>query len=85
MFRLSRMLRITTWRSVLPAVSRARDGITTVASNWKAWRSFIRMILSRPCNNCSGEGVVYWAIDGWHSEQCQKCDGKGVRVMVNFF
>ena len=85
MFRLSRMLRITTWRFVLPAVSRARDGITTVASNWKAWRSFIKMILSRPCNKCSGEGVIYWAVDGWHSEQCTKCNGTGVRVMVNFF
>lgn len=73
------------WRLVVPVFSRARDGVVTTASNWATWRSFIRQILTRPCSNCSGEGIVYWAVDEWHAGKCDKCNGTGRTLMVSFF
>jgi hypothetical protein len=73
------------WRLAVPVLSRARDGVVTTANSWATWRGFIRQILTRPCSNCSGEGIVYWAVDGWHADRCEKCDGTGRFVMVSFF
>lgn len=80
-----RVLADDVWRSAVPVLSRARDGVVTTANNWSAWRVFIRQILTRPCAKCSGEGIVYWAVDGWHSEKCESCDGTGRKIMVSFF
>lgn len=54
-----------------------RDGLVTQAADWRSWRKFVGIIFSRPCPRCSGEGIVYWAVDGWWSEPCDRCNGDG--------
>ena len=55
----------------------ARDGLVTEVSDWKTWRRFIDRIFQRPCPRCSGEGVVFWAVDGWWGQRCDRCKGLG--------
>jgi hypothetical protein len=76
---------VSFWRFFVAVISRARDGVVTTASNWATWRLLIRQILTRPCSNCSGEGIVYWAVDEWHAEKCEKCGGSGRSLAATFF
>jgi DnaJ-class molecular chaperone len=62
-----------------------RDGLVTEVANWQSWRKFIQRILLRPCPRCSGEGVVFWAVDGWHAEMCDRCNGDGRIVNWRLF
>lgn len=55
-----------------------RDGIVTEVADWKTWRRFIDRIFTRPCPRCSGEGMVFWAIDEWRTEKCDRCKGMGI-------
>ena len=55
----------------------ARDGSVTEVSDWKTWRRFIDRIFQRPCPRCSGEGIVFWAVDGWWGQRCDRCKGLG--------
>jgi DnaJ-class molecular chaperone len=55
----------------------ARDGLSIEVANWQTWRRFIDRIFTRPCPRCSGEGIVFWAVDVWHAEKCHRCGGIG--------